>query len=301
MIDRINFEIRDFDIVQLHKSFKDEFEKRDDVYFNFKLNNMTVKVCSDNLLRFCGSLHKFSKGNNYSVFTYEEAKQTICELSNKLGIPIENFIVTKIELGLNIKVKLDPIKYIEAVKRYKKYSFIPMTPYAKTSKIKGCRCKLSEYEIKLYDKTYEHIRSEKIKVKDRLEIPENILRFEISLSRKQLKNKGFKNVTGKSLQSPLHRRKFQKILSAVVNDIYFDENAIDYSALLSVKEIGWYLFCLSDKYNQYLNCVRDSKGENAYHYEVRKSKMILNKIASCKLNPIENEFREEFIRALSNV
>lgn len=300
MIDRVNFEIRKFDVSQLLETLKFEKNEHGSLMLNYKYNNVSIRMYSENLLRISGSLHKFSKGNNYSLFTYEEAKCTICELSNKLGVPLENFIVTKIELGLNLRVKLNPIKYIEAVKRYKKYTFIPMTPYSKTSKIKGCRCKLSEYEIKLYDKTFEFIKSEKVSVKNRSIVPENLLRFEISFSRKQLKYKGFKNLTGKSLQSPLHYCKFKKIFLSVLNDLYFIEFSTQ-CVEFSIKDIKQYFFIMSENFNQYLEYVREHEGQHKFYNEIRVSKKLMNKMKSYKYDSLEKEFREEFVRTLSKV
>lgn len=304
MIDRICFQIMSVNIndlkTKLDFNSKTLNVRTGEFDYSCKLNNLNIMLYSSSTLRITGSLHKFAKGNNYSLFTYEDAKNVINELSSCLDIPLENFIVTKIELGLNIKVRLDQIKYIKAMKSYKRYIFIPMTPYSRTSKIRGCRCKLSEYEIKLYDKSFEFIKSEKNKVKDSIYLPKNILRFEMTFSRKYLRYLGFKNMTGKSLQSPLHYRKFIKILSSTLNEIQFNSFTVNYCEF-SKKQIESYLIVQSDKYDDYLNYIKEFKGTDVYYNENRKRKKILKEFSYHNCDLIEKEFREEFVKALSKV
>lgn len=307
MIDRISFEIRKFDFekLKMNLNFQQRSinEKTGEYNYTCKLNNLSVNLYSKKLLRITGSLHKFANGDNFSVFTYEEAKKALHKLSTSIDVPLENFIVTRIELGLNIRMKLDPMKYIETVRQYKKYRFIPMTPYTGTSKINGYRCKLSEYEIKLYDKTSEVILSKKIKVIDKDKIPKKILRFEISLSRKKLKDEGFNNVTGKSLLSSMHYIKFKRLFKKIFDDLYFFELPVQYLAenIGNSKDLVKYMFIMSENYKTYTDFLKECNNKDKYYNEFRASKILLNKIRMNSFNTLENELRKRFTLALSQI
>ena len=49
------------------------------------------------------------------MFTYEEAKNVLHELSDIIGIPLKRFVVTSMELGLNIKMDKDVANYLHTV------------------------------------------------------------------------------------------------------------------------------------------------------------------------------------------
>lgn len=151
------------------------------------------------ILKIEGSLHKFVKENNYELFTYSEAVTALQEIARFLEIPLFAFSINSIEIGVNISVNELPMRYIETISEYKGNKFIPMTPRTGTNKIYGRRCKLSEYEIKFYDKIADYIREKKIKVADRERLPKNLLRYEIKLSRKQLMTFGFPDPTAENL------------------------------------------------------------------------------------------------------
>lgn len=305
MIDRIKFYINDisdadFDKIDSVCEFISEGEDRySDYKYEGKLKNLRVRYVGRRLY-IEGSLHKYAKGNNYSLFTYKEAKEVIIELSKTLEIPLEAFIVSSIELGLNIQMDEIPQKYLETLGSYKDNRFIPMSPLKKTSKIKGYKCQLSEYVIKFYDKSFEVIHSERIPKKDREKIPENILRYEIALSRKQLKNMGFKNVTGKNLQSGLHYSKFKKLLKRIFSDIIFKDFSINYSELLQ-DDVKRYIFALSDTYGYYMLYLKEYFGEKEYRKEKRRKNALMEKIAPLKSDKFEIELKTKFELALSEV
>lgn len=224
MIDRIVFKIIhfDFDDLEAHIELIEYGEsiRTSASLYKGKIKNVEFRVY-DSIVKVAGSLHKFCKGNNYSLMTFKEAQSSLIKLSKVCGIPLENFIVTSIEIGVNMQMEQDPKAYLNIIRGYKGLPFIPMTPLSKTSQIRGVRCKLSEYDIKFYDKTFETILKGRIKKEDRKEIPINILRFEVAFSGKQLKTIGFKNLTGESLQHPHHgamlKRKLKLIFKGLIS------------------------------------------------------------------------------------
>lgn len=304
MIDRIKFQIKDVDFDELEKRLDlvpvSHSRRTEASVYGATLKNISVTFYSESRFTVNGSLHKYSKGNNFSLFTYKEAKEALIELSIKIGIPLDRFIATNIELGVNMQMNHNPMKYLGMIHSYKTNYFIPMTPLSKTSKIKGCRCKFSEYEIKFYDKTFEAIHSGKIKVADRIKIPENILRFEISLSRKQLIYEGFKNVTGKNLLSNLHYVRFKKLLNRIFNDLIIKDISIIYTDLLR-EDVKKYIFAMSESYRLYLDYLKEIPDELEYRKELRSKNALLKKIDSKTIGEFREELFSKFTTALSKI
>ncbi len=304
MIDRIKFKIIDFDVDLLEKHIElspVKVNKKTEAFIlGATIKNIQFTVSSSRYLTISGSLHKFWKGDNFSFFTFEEAQLALAEISTTCGIPLENFIVTSIEIGINIKMKHDPKTYLNIIKSFKGLPFIPMTPLSKTSQIRGVRCKLSEYDLKFYDKTFETIRSEKIKVKDRVKIPSNLLRFEVAFSGKQLKTIGFHNMTGRSLQHPHHGAMLKRKLKLIFNGIKTFDASLDYSKMLE-NDVKKYIFAMSNDYNLFLEYLKKYIGEEALRKEIRQTRTFLGKIEPLKRSELEIELKEKFAAVLSKV
>ena len=247
-------------------------------------------------LKIAGSLHKYAKGNNYSLFTYEEAKNVLHELSDVIGIPLNRFVVTSMELGLNMQMDKDVVNYLHTIYSYKLNRFIPMTPLKGTSRLKGCKCVFSEYSIKFYDKTFEAIKKGRIK---RGEVPANLLRYEIQLSRKQMKSLGFTNVTGKNLLSPLYYTRFKRLMKRIFDKIVFDD-IVDYTGCLE-HDIKKHIFVMSDKYGYYLQCLKDYFGEAEYRKERRRANELLKRMSSLPKGGLETELKSKFETAISKI
>lgn len=151
MIDRITIYINDveFEDVETCLDLSPSGIDRDGSYkYASTVENLKFTYAGRRL-KIEGSLHKYRKGNNYSLFTYEEAKNVLIELSDTIGIPLNRFVVTSIELGLNIQLDKDVANYLHIICSYKSNRFIPMTPLKGTSKLKGCKCVFSEYSLSL--------------------------------------------------------------------------------------------------------------------------------------------------------
>ena len=298
MIDRITIYINDveFEDVETRLDLLPSGVAKDGSYkYASTIKNLRF-IYAGRQLKISGSLHKYSKGNNYSPFTYEEAKNVLLELSDIIGIPLSRFIVTSIELGINIQMDKDAANYLHTIYSYKSNRFIPMTPLKGTSRLKGCKCVFSEYSIKFYDKTFEAIRKERIK---REEVPANLLRYEIQLSRKQLKSLGFTNVTGQNLLSPLHYTRFKRLMKRIFDKIVFDDT-VDYTSCLE-DDIKKHIFAMSDKYGFYLQCLKDYFGETEYRKERRRTNELLKKMSSLPKGKLETELKSKFDIAISKI
>ena len=298
MIDRITIYINDVELedVETRLDLSPSGIDKDGCYkYASTIENLKFTYAGKRL-KIEGSLHKYRKGNNYSLFTYEEAKNVLHELSDIIGIPLNRFVVTSIELGLNIQLDKDVVNYLHTIKSYKSNRFIPMTPLKGTSKLKGCKCVFSEYSIKFYDKTFEAIKKERTK---REEVPANLLRYEIRLSRKQLKSLGFTNVTGQNLLSPLHYTRFKRLMKRIFDKIVFDDT-LDYSGCLE-DDIKKHIFVMSDKYGYYLQCLKDYFGETEYRKERRRTNELLKRMSSLPKGGLETEVKSKFEISISKI
>ena len=298
MIDRIRIYINDveFEDVETRLDLSPPGVAKDGSYkYASTIKNLKFTYAGKQL-KITGSLHKYRKGNNYSLFTYEEAKNVLRELSDIIGIPLNRFVVTSMELGLNMQLDKDVMNYLHTIYSYKSNRFIPMTPLKGTSRLKGCKCVFSEYSIKFYDKTFEAIRRGRIK---REEVPVNLLRYEIQLSRKQLKSLGFTNVTGKNLLSSLHYTRFKRLMKRIFDNIVFDDT-VDYTGCLE-DDIKKHIFAMSDKYGYYLQYLKDYFGEAEYRKERRRTNELLKRMSALPKGGLETELKSKFEMAISKI
>jgi hypothetical protein len=180
MIDRVGIQIADVarDYIEPRLNLKKNETRGDDKVEQLVglIDNIKVQYYPlSGILRLDGSLHKYACGNNYSLFTKKNSIDAIKKLAGVVGVEIEKFFITKIEFGINISISKEPMKYINSILSYNSNLFLPMTPLEST--VYGKRCKLCDYTIKFYDKTYDTWEN------DRIRLPENILRYEILMKK----------------------------------------------------------------------------------------------------------------------
>ena len=302
MIDRITFYIDKVDLEDVEERLSllpAGVAKDESTRYAGKLRNLSI-IYAGERLQISGSLHKFMKGNNYSLFAYKEVKSALAILEKYVGITLDRFIVTQLELGVNFQMANEVEKYFPLFHSYKKHPFFYMAPLKGTSKLRGCKCAMTDYTIKFYDKTFEVIRSGRIPKKDHAMIPHNIMRYEISITRKQLKYEGLKNVTGENLLSDLHYTKFKKLMNRIFGDIVLKDLTINYS-LLPEKQIKNYIFALSDGNDRYLEYLKEYRGEKEYRKERRRTNELLKRISPFLKGEFESELKSKFKLAMSEI
>jgi len=315
MIDRITFRIQDYNLEELKKRLSLDKpmsvnQETGDINKGWHLKNLTLIIATSGDLWLKNSLHKYAKGGyNYNPFTPKEAQEALIEIYKILRIPLANFIVTNIEIGVNMRMPEDPIKYINTIRYYdKSYRFIPMPPLYKTSKLKGISCSLSEYEIKFYDKTFES-RHRKSKA-EQAKVHDNILRYEIGLSSKQSFMLGFKDfkpyratkypLTAEHLLNPRFYSRFIRILRNAFYKITFHDIEADYTRL-STEEAKRYIFAMSEDYQHYLDYLKKYHGEKEFRKEIRANDNFLKKIKPLKNSKYEKELKEKFEKTMSQM
>lgn len=158
---------------------------------------------SDRGFKASNSLHKFSdeKGLNFSDFTFTQILKTIENIESLTRISAKDFKFNSIEIAVNITTPLPPHQYLQNFATFKNREFDKM-------KVNGFwygnKYIFTEYSIKIYDKT------ELLKRKDRININENILRFEIQY------HKSRTIPVIQTLEDLKDREKLQKIFSEFI-------------------------------------------------------------------------------------
>lgn len=309
MIDRIKMEVAGVSESYVLAVLDDAITKYDEEtgVIRGALKNIQISYHpKGGILKFDGSLHKFAHGNNYCRYTYSEVVETLGVFEKIFDIiPLDAYKITGIEIGVNIQMSEAPMKYIKTIKSYGSHDFIPMTP--RGVKILGKRCKMSEYEIKFYDKTADYIAEKRIKVEDRDIVPKNILRYEVRFSRKQLINKGFPNPTVANLLKREYVIFCVWLLRSIMQEIVFFDPSADFSKIphkddkeldSKVKE---FIFVLSDGYDEYLDYLRERFGEGEAKNAGRRRDEFIEKMKPLMLGKYVNELTDKFAKEISTV
>lgn len=137
--------------------------------------NLLITLVKDEL-RITNSIHKFSKANNYSNFTYNELFESITKIEKLTEISASKFEIKKLEFGLNIEVPFKTENYLLNFSDYKGKNPEKMMS-SNTSY--GIKYFFTEYNIKIYDK------EKQVKICDRINIDQNLLRIEIQYSKQR--------------------------------------------------------------------------------------------------------------------
>ncbi len=139
------------------------------VQYQTKVQNLLFTL-NGTRLRVSNSLHKFQKGNNYSDFRFSEIQSSINQIVKLTGVKADDFEIKKLEFSLNINVQTPPKDYLSYFSNFKRKEYDKMRAGVCWY---GNKYILSEYALKIYDKT------ECTKRQDRITLPDNLLRFEL--------------------------------------------------------------------------------------------------------------------------
>lgn len=194
--------------------FSPKFRKNYLIGFEGDYEGLRV-VIYNNQIEVCNSLHKFYKGNNYSDFHYSEIKEAINMLCNKFDIVAENWEIKKLEFGFNIITSKTASQYLRNFLEYKGREFEKMRD---NQIVYGKKCFMSEYALKVYDKQTQ------TKIKDKILIPENILRVELCYNQKRKLPKSIHNLSDlldKERIKELYKE-FKEAFEKVIYDVEYD-------------------------------------------------------------------------------
>lgn len=160
-------------------------KSREIIKYELTFKNLYFSVKGD-VLFIRNSLHKFCKGNNYSDFTHSELIESIRYIEYLTEISADNYLINKLEFGMNILPSFSPLQELESIGDFKGYCPAPMIS---RPTIYGKKFYLTQYALKLYDKKFQVYKMDGIKIKYELlrvemeygrrdKLPEGIVRLE---------------------------------------------------------------------------------------------------------------------------
>lgn len=119
-----------------------------------------------------GSLHKYKNGGvqNWDDFHISEIQDTLDGLADTYNIELNNAFLHSVEVGVNIPLNYKPQRIIKSVICHKGK---PFKELSKKGEFLGVVCEHIDYDIKMYDKSYQQ----------RISDIGYILRFEIKFKR----------------------------------------------------------------------------------------------------------------------
>lgn len=143
---------------------------------SFKIEPYRISMLGKN-----SSVCKYFLGNNFDTLTLLQFNQAIDEISDRLGICLNNARVCRIDLATNFLMEYAPSTYHECLKHLSRHKrgFINGNLYFKTNRI----------ELNFYDKKKEY-REKGIKIPTQYLDVENILRYEIRFKKNVAKTFG---------------------------------------------------------------------------------------------------------------
>ena len=190
-------------------------------YFGLKFHLKHGKV------RLQGSIHKYHNlgKHNYDDFRAVDVAEVVRELSERFEIDTATTLLNNVEFGVNVVLPFGVNVVLDNLIVYKGDSFNPIIEDG----MKYYQCKKTHFIIKIYDKSLQ------------FNLPKNVLRFEIKVTRMQyLKTKGIRlrylsDLLNMGIYEPLGN-----ILTEVFEGILFGDNTLNEKAL-SGKELETFL------------------------------------------------------------
>ncbi|MEY4861358.1 MAG: hypothetical protein RL059_1057 [Bacteroidota bacterium] len=226
------------------------------------------------MVKFSGSIHKFSNGANFDNFYKCQLKKCIQEISFLIGVSPHLIEVHAIEFGVNIHTHVSPSLILDRLIFFKQVAFERQTKFKGGKRGFIQRCTRSNYELKAYNKSLDY------------NLNENILRFEIKVTKMQFfKNKisGIHCLNDLLDDKILHQ--LGSLLQQIWNHVVLKEDVFNINPNLSVSQKVILSNTASDDYwkriqkeykpykfnrliSRYQNAIKGSK-TTEYHEEIR--------------------------------
>ena len=175
-------------------------------------------------LQLAGSIHKYRNNgkHNYDDFSCKDAIEVIKGLCNDFEIDPYRTEVNNLEIGVNVILPF-PVKLVlDNLITYKGDYFKPEVEDG----MRYYQCKKKQFYIKIYDKSLQ------------FNLPDNVLRFEIKVIRKQYFERYKIPIYWLSdLMNPDIYPPLAELLTATFNDILFNDNRININDLNDKEQI----------------------------------------------------------------
>ena len=257
-----------------------------------KIGVLTLTFPTPTIMHIRGSIQKSATGNNYGDFTYSEAIWHLQCLSEFIGVPLDRFRITSLELGINLAVRYDPRCYWDMFNRYGKNRYILLAPLKNTYQPHGRKCYYCDYEIKVYDKTFESSHSSQEPREVAKAVPKNLVRFEVRFKSKALKRLGWGTVTGATLLDEGFKAQLLTQMENMFESTVFNKLPGDCSKL-TMEQMQKVTFALSEDYDRYLAAVKEAY-PSRYAKELANRRMTLKHYLPLINNKYERELRRKF-------
>lgn len=230
------------------------------ITFNLKNFKLTLKYDTNgkpNRLYFNGSLPKFYFNNNLGQLDWDTTKEAVKILSEELKIDLDNAILTRIDIGINIILKKPIHQYISCIVDYPRLEWLRYKNSVTFHSKKGFK------KFIFYDKIKE-IKSHKNNDITQISLEYlklNILRYELclyQLSKQELKSGPFqlKNLFDDTVQKKLvflllegYKGVNKLSIGLDPKELLEDNNGLNrYLSYHGINKIG---------YNRFINLIND--------------------------------------------
>ncbi len=249
-------------------------------YFWYKDQDskMLYKIGYNNWIDISGSLTKYQYSENYSNLTFSDLCYAIDSLAKTVNKHPNELILRSFEFGLNIHMfnNQKALELTDLAFNYKKIFFEPIASKNKDPISIGKKCRLQEYDIKIYSKTIEY------------ELPFEILRVEVKVKKMCLVRKH--NIkTLEDLKDIEKLYELLKILIEKVGNTFFYDTSINFQALSQVDKQKCMLW-QSELYRRKLI----KEAPKKYFYQKNKITALINKygVLNIQHNIIQNLNKE---------
>ena len=95
------------------------------VSFSGKLNNLNIRM-NAYAVNIEGSITKYKCGNNWEKLSFGEIQKTFESLSDRLKLPVEKAIITRLDLGVNLLMRYHETLYFDLLDHCPRYLKLPM-------------------------------------------------------------------------------------------------------------------------------------------------------------------------------
>ena len=178
-------------------------------------------------LQLAGSIHKYRNNgkHNYDDFSCNDAIEVIEGLCNDFEIDPYRTEVNNLEVGVNVILPFPVRLVLDNLVTYKGDCFTKEVENG----IRFYQCKKTQFYIKIYDKSLQY------------NLPNNVLRFEIKVIRKQYFERYKIPIYWLSdLMNPDIYPQLAELLTATFKDILFNDNRIDVKDLNATERLIYY-------------------------------------------------------------
>lgn len=200
-------------------------------------------IATESFVSFEGSFPKCLYGHNLSNLRLKEIKGLIEALSERLGVPMYNAEVMSVEFANNFIMENPPVMYIDKLRGNKWFA---TNNWRNTIYIDS-----SMVQLKFYNKMEEAKKKRELPKCRKRNLPENLLRYEVTFRKKKLEKLFKKPLMAKDLYCK------NVFMTFVVEWFgYYDslikivEPDIDFSIFKSAKDFGYWCICtLNERQN----------------------------------------------------